>query len=203
MKRQQSSIDRLPDDIKSALQELLRDPRCTQLEAVEKINEIIREQGNDVGAIHVGANNYSPLPMDVAPLSKSAVNRYAVRMEQVGAKLRQSREVAAMWIGKLGTEPQGEVGKLLNEMVRNLAFDTVVKMSEEDEMVEPRMIKDLAFAIQKLEQATSDNVKRDGELKKQLASAAEKAVDDAVSGTPGAKMTAEQFKQIIRETYGA
>ncbi|WP_156182845.1 phage protein Gp27 family protein [Marinobacter subterrani] len=39
-------------------------------------------------------------------LSKSAVNRYAVRMNQVGEKLRQSREVAEMWIAKLGAQPQ-------------------------------------------------------------------------------------------------
>ncbi len=183
--RQQSSIDRLPDDIKSALQELLRDPRCTQLDAVERINAILEEKGHD------------------GRLTKSSVNRYSVRMEQVGAKLRQSREVASMWIGKLGTEPQGEVGKLLNEMVRNLAFDTVVKMSEDDELVEPRMIKDLSIAIEKLEKATSENVKREAELKKQLATAAEKAVDNAVSGTPGKRLTADEFKQIIRETYGA
>ncbi|MFA7455586.1 MAG: phage protein Gp27 family protein, partial [Desulfobulbaceae bacterium] len=45
--------------------------------------------------------------------SKSAVNRYAVRMEEVGAKIREAREVSRMWIGELGSGPAGEVGKLL------------------------------------------------------------------------------------------
>ena len=206
MKRQQSSIDRLPEDIKVALQELLRDPRCTQLEAVERINQII------AGAAPVGAVREPPLreppvrepPLrepslhesPLQPLSKSAVNRYAVRMEQVGAKLRQSREVASMWIGKLGNEPQGEVGKLLNEMVRNLAFDTVVKMSEEDELVEPRMIKDLSIAIEKLEKATSENLKRDQEVRRQaMADAADKVAD--VAKQEG--VSAETIQRIRRD----
>ena len=53
-------------------------------------------------------------------------------MEKIGARLQQSREIAKMWIGRLGAEPQGEVGKLLNEMVRGLAFDATVAMADGD-----------------------------------------------------------------------
>lgn len=147
--RQQSTIDNLPEDILEKLHELLRDRRCTQLEATRKINEILAENGED------------------ERLSKSAVNRYAVRMDKIGAKIRQSREVAQMWIGKLGAEPQGEVGKLLNEMVRNLAFDCTSEMLEGDAPVEPKMLKDLAIAIERLERAASENVRREDEIRKQ------------------------------------
>ncbi len=112
-------------------------------------NEILAENGED------------------ERLSKSAVNRYAVRMDKIGAKIRQSREVAQMWIGKLGAEPQGEVGKLLNEMVRNLAFDCTSEMLEGDAPVEPKMLKDLAIAIERLERAASENVRREDEIRKQ------------------------------------
>jgi len=143
-----STIDRLPPDILAKLQELLRDPRMAQLDATVRINAILEERGEK-------------------PISKSALNRYSMRMEEVGSKLRQSREVAAMWIGKLGAEPQGEVGKLLNEIVRNLAFDTAMQLSEGEEPVPPKLIKELSIAVERLEKAADLNVKREQEIKDQ------------------------------------
>ena len=161
-KQQQSSIDRLPDDIRTRLQELLRDPRVTQLAATAQINSILENEGHQ------------------ERLSKSAVNRYAVRMDRVGQKLRQAREVSKMWIGRLGAEPQGEVGKLLNEMVRTLAFDLVSEMADGDAPIEPRMIKDLAVGIERLEKAASENVKREEEIRqKALEEAAARAGEAA------------------------
>lgn len=161
MGRQQSSIDRLREDIRAKLQEFLRDPRITQVEATSLINEILEEEGSG------------------ERLSKSAVNRYAVRMEEVGKKLRQSREVAKMWIGRLGAEPQGEVGKLLNEMVRGLAFDLAMDMSGDGADVQPKMLKDLAIAIEKLEKAASENVKREEEIRKRALEEAADRVEEA------------------------
>lgn len=132
----------------------------TQLDATARINAILEEQGAE-------------------PLSKSAVNRYAVKMEAVGAKLRQSREVAKMWIGRLGAEPQGQVGKLLNEMVRTLAFEATMEMADGTEPIEPRMIRDLAVAIEKLEKASSENVKREEEIRKKALEEAADVVGEA------------------------
>lgn len=171
---QKSSIDRLPEDIREQFHTLLRDPRVTQLEATRRINEILQEDG-------------SP-----ERLSKSAVNRYAQRMEEVGAKLRQSREVAKMWIGRLGAEPQGETGKLLNEMIRALAFETTMDMSEGVDPVEPRMLRDLAIAVEKLEKAASENVKRDNEIRAKVLEDAAKAVEKGAS--------AEEIR-ALREQY--
>jgi len=186
MGRQQSSIDRLPDDIRDKLQELLRDPRCTQLDATARINSILEGEG---------------LP---ERLSKSAVNRYAVKMEEVGAKLRQSREVAQMWIGKLGAEPQGEVGKLLNEVVRNLAFEAALRASEDDEPIEPKMLKNLAIAVERLERAANQNMKVEEEIRKQkerLKQETLKALDQAEGG--GGPVTIDDFRKLVKETYGA
>lgn len=178
---QQSSINRLPEDILTRLQELLRDPRVTQLEATRRINVVLEEEG--------GPDR----------LSKSAVNRYAVRMEAVGARLRQSREIAKMWIGKLGAEPQGEVGKLLNEMVRTLAFEATMEMAEDAEPIQPRMLRDLAIAIEKLEKAASENVKRDAEIRNR---ALEDAAD-AVEKTGSRKQLAPETIRMIKEDiYG-
>ena len=173
---QRSSIERLPEDIRQKLQELLRDPRVTQLEATRRINQVLEEEG---------------LP---DRLSKSAVNRYAVKMEEVGAKLRQSREIAKMWIGKLGAAPQGEVGKLLNEMIRTLAFEMTLNMSEGSIEAEPKMLKDLAIAIERLERAATTNVKREQEIRAQEREAAKK---DAVSALEkiADRKTIEEFRK--------
>ena len=184
-KDQQSSIDRLPEDIREQLNELLRDPRVTQLDAVRRINAILSETDHP------------------EQLSKSAVNRYKLKMDKVGEKIRQSREVAKMWIGRLGAEPQGEVGKLLNEMVRNLAFDATVAMADGEAPVEPKMLKDMAIAIERLERAASENVRREEEVRRQererLKAETLAAVESAEASGP---MTADTLKAKIREVYG-
>lgn len=172
-KQQPSSIDRLPEDIRVQLHELLRDPRVTQLEATARINAILADEGHR------------------DRLSKSAVNRYAVSMEKVGAKLRHSREIAKMWIGRLGAEPQGEVGKLLNEMVRTLAFEATMEMAEGSEPVQPKMLRDLAIAIEKLEKAASENVKRDAEIRK-------RALEEAAEAVGKTAMQAGVSEETIR-----
>jgi hypothetical protein len=143
-----STIDTLPADILEQLQALLRDPRVTQLDATRRINAILTEQGQE-------------------PVSKSAVNRYYMKMDRIGSKLQQSRAIAEMWIGKLGSEPAGQTGKLLNEVVRNLAFDAAMHMAEDEEPAHPGAIKELAIAIEKLENAASKNEQRDALIRKQ------------------------------------
>lgn len=149
-----STIDRLPEDILNNLQELLRDPRVTQLEATARINEILADEGH------------------ADRLSKSAVNRYAMKMEKVGEKLRQSREVAKMWIGKLGATPQGELGHFLNEFLRTMAWESTVEISEteiNEESLPGRvaMINKLALAMQRLEASSTMNVRREKEIRAQ------------------------------------
>lgn len=144
-----STINRLPPDILEQLQALLRDPRVTQLEATHRINEILEQDGHP------------------ERVSKSAVNRYAVRMEEVGARLRQSREIASMWIGKLGATPQGEVGHLLNEIIRTLAFDAAMKLAEDEEPAPPEMLKDLSLTLARLERAAVWATEREDEIRRQ------------------------------------
>ena len=162
---QPSSIDRLPPDILDKLHDLLRDPRVTQLEATKAINAILGAEG---------------VPERV---TKSAVNRYDLKMREIGAKLQQSREVAKMWIGKLGAAPQGQVGHLVNEMLRTLAFDLSLKLqdAELNEESLPGVIgqvKALALAVQRLESSSTMNVKRETEIRKQALEEAAKAVGE-------------------------
>lgn len=184
-----SSIQQLPPDILEQLQALLRDPRVTQLEATARINAILEEQGVE------------------ARVSKSAVNRYAQAMAEVGEELRQSREVAEMWIAKLGAAPQGQLGHLTNEIVRGLAFDLSLMLKraargEMDPEAMPetvRMIKDLAIAQEKLEKASSENVKREEEIRRR---ANEAAAEKAATVAKAKGLSKDTVDELRREILG-
>lgn len=181
-----STIDRLPADILDRLQELLRDPRISQLEATARINEILEEDGH------------------AERLSKSAVNRYDLSMRKAGEKLQQSREVAKMWIGKLGAAPQGQVGNLVNEVLRTLAFDLSLKLQDAELSEEsiPGVIgnlKALALAVQRLEASSTMNVKRETEIRKQALEQAAEAVEDEARAQG---MDAEQADFWRRKVLG-
>ncbi len=193
-KRQQSSIDLLPDGVRRQLQELLADRKVTQLEAVRRINGVLglmKEAGE--------------LPVEAPEkLSKSAVNRYFVDMDEAGRKLRESREVAEVWIGKLGAAPQGQVGNLVNEILRTLSFDMALMLQRgtvdaESAPAVTGMLKDLALTMQRLENAANLNTAREKEIRKQaLAEAAEQATSVAKKGG----LSAEAVQTIRREILG-
>ena len=164
----QSSIDRLPEDIRENLHELLRDPRVTQLDATKKINEILAKEGSG------------------ERVSKSAVNRYDQQMRKHGERMRQAREVADMWIGKLGAGPQGKLGHLVNEMLRTLSFDLVLTMQEgeidaDNAPAVAKMLKDMAIGMEKLERASSENVKREEAIRKQALADAADVVEETAT----------------------
>jgi hypothetical protein len=152
-----SRIKQLPPDILEQLHALLRDPRVTQLEVVASINALLEERGE-------------------VPVSKSALNRYKLRMDEAGAAMRDAREMAEIWIAKLGAAPQGQVGQLINEIIRVLALDVSLEIKrlvhggtvDEERLPEVvRMLKQLAEALEKLERAASDNERRAAQIREQ------------------------------------
>lgn len=173
-----SSIKTLPPKLLEQLQDWLRDPRITQIEATELLNEELAKIGGD-------------------KRSKSAVNRYAVEMNEIGAKIQQSREMAEMWVGKFGNAPQGKVGQLLNEIIRNLAFNTAVNLSEGEGVVEPKLLKELAMAVEKLENATTINEKRQREIEKAVLMKAAEEAEQVISQAGLSNETADEIKRRI------
>ncbi len=109
-----SKVDLLPDSIREQLHQMLREKRHTQEEIREAINALIDEHN---------------LPEEMQ-LSRTGLNRYAIRMEKVGAKIRASREMAEVWAAKLGSAPTSDVGKLLMEFVKTLALKRPCRWQE-------------------------------------------------------------------------
>lgn len=181
----QSSIDKLPPEVREALNAWLRDPAITQQETADRTNALLEEIGVD------------------HRVSRSAVNRYSQKMEEIGAKLRQSREVAEMWVANLGSEPQGKVGKLINEMIRMMAFETGAALAEGAEPVPPKLLKDLALTVQRLESAANMNEERERKIRveeRQRVIAEATAKVEEAAGTGG--MTRESIDTIKREILG-
>ncbi|EOX4942098.1 DUF3486 family protein [Vibrio alginolyticus] len=165
-----SKIELLPEDIRAQLNVLIRSGDMTQKDIRDAVNQMIEEAG---------------LPND-AKLSRTGFNRYAKRMEDMGQRLRQSREVAEVWITKLGEAPTSDVGKLLQEFVRTMAFETSMRLMEDadekQEVIPPKALNQLALVVQRIEQAAMTSHKVEKEIRKAFAEEA-----------------AEQAEQIVRE----
>lgn len=178
-----SKVDLLPPNIKTQLAMMLRDKQYSQTQILEEINDLIRDCGLD--------ESYC--------LSKTGLNRYANRMEQLGAKIRQAREVAEIWTKQFGEMPQTDIGKALMEMVKQIAFETSLKLGEKDGGIEPKQLALLSSAIQRLEQAESLSYKREQAIRKEIAQQAAETAEKVVTQ---AGLSADTVKMIKEQILG-
>ena len=180
---QKSSIDRLPENLRSKLIELLQNPAVTQKEIVELINA---EAGENV-------------------VSKSSVNRYKLRMDKFAAKTREAREVADAYIEKYGTESRNKLGKVVNEYIKLMVFDLTTELEElkdSDGEIKPEDLADIIYkvsrAIKELEQAEKLNAQREAEIKAAVQKEAAEKVE-TVCRQKG--VTAEANEAILAEIF--
>lgn len=176
-----SKVDLLPQNIKTQLAMMLRDKQFSQAEILQEINDLIRDCG---------------LP-DEMQLSKTGLNRYANRMEQMASKIRNAREIAEIWTKQFGEAPQSDIGKLLMEIVKNLAFETSIGMSEQG--TDPKSLALLASAVQRLESAESLSHKREQAIRKEMA---QLAADTAEKVVVQAGLSAETVRTIKEQILG-
>lgn len=151
-RRSKSSIDRLPPPVKRRIAGLLKEGTRT----LDELIEVLRAE----------------FPAH-AP-SRSSLGRYSQRFEAIGAKMRESREVAKVWADRLGNEPQGDIGKLVMELLRTMAFDATMALQEPDEggqvQLDPGAINTLALAMQRLEAAGKWNIQREQAMREAIVS---------------------------------
>lgn len=197
-KRQPSTVDLLPAGVRQQLQALLDNPRITIQAATEAVNGTLAKlrAAGDPDALD---------PACPEEISRFAVNRYDLKMREVGAKLRQGREVAEAFIARVGAAPQGQMGLLINEMLRGMAFDLSLRLQDAD-INDPEtmtatidQVKALALAVQRLEQSATINVKREAEIRKQTAEAAASVTEKVLAGQG---MSRESIDTIKREIMG-
>ncbi len=146
-----SNIDKLPDELREKLRELLNNSSVTQAEIVEVINE---KAGEPV-------------------LSTSSVNRYALRMQKQIEKTKQAREVAEAYMNKMGGNTRNQLGKVVNEQIRLMSFELMTDIEElkENGETDPGLVIDLIYKVSRglkeLEQAEKLNAERESDIRKE------------------------------------
>ena len=186
-----SSIDRLPSAVRDALNDWIRDPAISQVEATRRTNELLAAAGAEEERI-----------------SKSAVNRYAVRMREVGKDLQQSREVAEVMIGKLGSAPGGQIGHLVVEIVRTIAFDVTLALKRQviDDESLPSVLaalRSLSLTAQRLERSSEISERRARQIRRDAAEELARQVEKRQQAQPRRRLTGDDIRRLAVELYGA
>lgn len=137
-----SSIEQLPEQVQEAAHKAIRDGAT-----VDGLVEVIERHG--------------------ASVSRSAAGRYKKRAEEQMRQFREAQEIAKVWVGKLEEDPNSDVGRLLSEMLRTVAFQTIGQMGADEEggglENAPESIMLLSRAMKDL--ASADKLSADRELK--------------------------------------
>lgn len=181
MAGRKSSINRLPLPVKKAIDDAMKTGRFT-------LDELRAGIAAEFGAA-------------VVP-SRSALGRYSQRFEEIGKRMRESREVAQVWADRLGSEPQGDIGKLVMDLLTTMCFDTTLSMSEEGDdgeakPVNAKELNALALAIHRLETARGHNLEREQALRKAAFEEAATAAAGALKKKGLTPELADQIKQSI------
>ena len=173
-----SSINAMPPPVRELFAKLVREGR-----GIDQITEHLAQLLNE-------------------PPSRSAVGRAVKSAREQMRRYREAQEVARVWVGRLEEEPDGDVGRLLSEMLRTVAFQQLAGLGDEGAAVEPRHIAALAGAIRDL--AAADKTRADTvlRLRKEVARDIGERVSAAANTAPGHALTPEQVNAIIREAYG-
>jgi hypothetical protein len=147
-----SAIDKLPEALRKKLIDLLNNPAITQVEIADAINE----------------------SAGVPLISKSSVNRYAIRMKKFAEKNRQAREIADAYIEKYGGTERNKIGQVVNEHIRLAIFDLIGEVEEIKEKGGEDKLKiealtdvlyKLSRGLRELEQADKLNAERTKEIR--------------------------------------
>ena len=136
-----STVRQLDDRIRQAVDRLIREDKATIDQIVDRLEDML---GQD------------------AP-SRSAVGRYVKGTREQMKRYREAQELATVWVGKLEEEPGGDVGRLLSEMLRTVAFQQLAGAGDGGAEVSTKEVALLAGALRDLN--TADKMSLDRELK--------------------------------------
>ncbi|HCC37023.1 MAG TPA: hypothetical protein DEQ14_05120 [Treponema sp.] len=180
---QKSAVDRLPENLRIKLLEMLTNPAITQAEIVDAINA---EAGETL-------------------LSRSSMNRYAQRMKRFAEKNRQAKEIADAYIDKYGNDNRVKLGKVVNEQIRLAVFDLIGEIEEiqADPEIKKTEIADMLYklsrGLKELEAAEKLNAERAESIRKAALAEAADAVEQAAKSNG---LTAETIEKIKSQILG-
>lgn len=177
-----SSVDLLPDALKKRLISLLSKPEVTQQEIADIINE---EAGEVV-------------------VSKSAVNRYAQKMEDFSRKNREAAEIAKVYLQQVEAGTGNTLGKVAIEQLRMIVFDLLMGIDQMPKSADdPESLLNLTIGVNKvaralrdLEGASKDNAEMEERIKAKTVAVAEE-VEKSIKSEGLSDNTIEEIKAKI------
>jgi hypothetical protein len=178
-----SSIEQLPPEIREEIAKL-RERHFTIDQILAKLREL--DGAQDV--------------------SRSALGRHVKKLDEIGERIRRSREVADALVRRLGDAPESRQARLNIELMHSVILDLLaggedgepVTLDPENAMFAARALKDLA-AAQKADLELTLRVR------KQLAAEAEEKLKkmEKEGGEPGKRgFDPETLKRVREEIYG-
>ena len=170
-----SSIGALDPRLKGAVDAAITEGRAT----IDEIVAMVRAMGGSV--------------------SRSAMGRYRRGFEESLARYREAQQVAGQWVAQFQADPTSDVGRLLAEMVKTLAFQTMAAANEEEEPIGAMELSRLARAVKAL--TDTDRIKAELE-EKVRAAAISAAAEQAERSATEAGLSAERAAQIRRDVLG-
>jgi hypothetical protein len=119
-------------------------------------------------------------------VSRSALGRHKLARDRTLNRLREAQTAAKDWLEVLKVEPGSDVGQLLAEMLKVLAFKTLSEREDADAPSDPKDIMMLARALQSLASADSTRQKlidfAVARAKAEAAAEAAAVVDEVAAG---------------------
>jgi hypothetical protein len=155
-----SAIDLLPEEAWPHVSEALK-----ALADRKRTAESIRTELNE-HLLAIGCN----------PISSSSFNRKSLQLSRIGSDISKAREMAAVFAEKLDEMPEGDVGMLINEMVKVIIYNMTADMAAGDLDTSAKLMKEISLTLYRLEQAGGINAKRRREIEDRAKSKATEAV---------------------------
>jgi predicted transcriptional regulator len=161
-------------------------------ELVDACNGLIRE-GHTIDDILAALQGLG------AQVSRSAVGRYVKGTRQTLEKYREAQEVAKVWVDKLEAEPNGDVARLLPEMLRTVAFQVLTSMGEAEQPAKAMDVMLLAKAIRDVAGTAKTHLETEKQLRAMRAElkAAARDVETQARQAGLSDDTVTQIKQRI------
>lgn len=154
-----SSIDQLPeaaDEIVLDIAEQLRKREREQQDILAEFNDRLAE-------------------IDLGPISKSAFNRYSMRMAEISRRLDNTREITRVLTDKLQPGQQDDLTVMTAEMIKMLVFELLNEAG--DAGISPKGAMEMASAIKNAAAAQRISSDRRAKLESEIAAKVDQAVE--------------------------
>ena len=135
----------------------------------------------------------------IAPISRSAFNRYTLRLAATARRLEETRAIAGALTERLQPGDADDLTVMVAETIKTLVFEILEGSAEDDaaKKIDPKGAMELARALQSAVSAQSVSSKRRREVEKDFADKAAKAIDKVGKAKGLSEATVEDIKRQV------